>query len=134
MNEKLAFVLGFAADDMIKEAPARSRAQQRFMGAELARARRGEKTQTGMSIKQLHDFAATKHKGLPEHVPQEKAAAPTRNSAIPAAAMEHRHAPASPAPHRRHSKPFEGMPPRFFESIGGRNSMETTERGTACVE
>jgi hypothetical protein len=31
--------------------------QQRFMGADLARSRRGEKTQTGMSEEQLRDFA-----------------------------------------------------------------------------
>lgn len=47
--------------------PAKSVAQQQFMGAELARKRRGESTETGMSEKQLQDFAGTKHKGLPEH-------------------------------------------------------------------
>jgi hypothetical protein len=41
--------------------PAKSDKQQRFMGAELARKRAGEKTQTGMSEKQLEDFA-TKRK------------------------------------------------------------------------
>ena len=35
------------------------------MGAELARKRAGESTQTGMSEKQLKDFASTKRKGLP---------------------------------------------------------------------
>lgn len=45
--------------------PSVSKAQQRFMGAELARKRAGEKTQTGMSAKQLEDFASTKRKGLP---------------------------------------------------------------------
>lgn len=43
--------------------PAVSKKQQRFMGAELSRKRRGEKTQTGMSEKQLEDFARNpKHK------------------------------------------------------------------------
>jgi len=37
--------------------PATSEAQRRFMGAELARKRAGEKTQTGMSEDQLADFA-----------------------------------------------------------------------------
>jgi uncharacterized protein DUF3008 len=45
--------------------PAVSQAQQRFMGAELARKRAGKKTKTGMSAKQLSDFASTKRKGLP---------------------------------------------------------------------
>jgi len=48
--------------------PAKSKAQQRFMGAELARARAGKKTQTGMSQSQLKDFAGTKQKGLPSRV------------------------------------------------------------------
>jgi len=45
--------------------PARSKAQQRFMGAELARERAGKKTKTGMAASQLEDFASTKLKGLP---------------------------------------------------------------------
>ncbi len=45
--------------------PAVSRKQQRFMGAELSRKRAGKKTQTGMSAKQLEEFASTKQKGLP---------------------------------------------------------------------
>lgn len=48
--------------------PARSKAQQRFMGAELARARAGKKTRTGMSEGQLRDFASTRLKGLPSRV------------------------------------------------------------------
>lgn len=40
--------------------PAVSEKQRRFMGAELARKRAGEKTQTGMSEKQLRDFARSK--------------------------------------------------------------------------
>lgn len=46
--------------------PAKSKAQQRFMGAELARKRAGKKTKTGMSEKQLEDYASTKRKGLPD--------------------------------------------------------------------
>ena len=45
--------------------PAKSKAQQRFMGAELARKRAGKKTRTGMSERQLHEFASTRRKGLP---------------------------------------------------------------------
>ena len=45
--------------------PAVSRAQQAFMGAELARKRKGKKTRTGMSEKQLAEYAGTKTKGLP---------------------------------------------------------------------
>jgi len=37
--------------------PARSEKQRKFMGAELARKRAGKKTKTGMSEKQLEDFA-----------------------------------------------------------------------------
>jgi len=45
--------------------PAVSRKQQKMMGAELARKRAGKKTKTGMSEKQLEEFASTKRKGLP---------------------------------------------------------------------
>jgi len=45
--------------------PAKSKAQQRFMGAELARERAGKETKTGMKESQLEDFAGTKLKGLP---------------------------------------------------------------------
>ena len=45
--------------------PSVSRRQQKFMGAELARKRAGKKTITGMSEKQLKEFASTKRKGLP---------------------------------------------------------------------
>lgn len=48
--------------------PAKSKAQQRMMGADLARARAGKKTKTGMSEGQLEDFASTKRKGLPSKV------------------------------------------------------------------
>lgn len=37
--------------------PAKSEKQRRFMGAELARKRKGKKTKTGMSEAQLKDFA-----------------------------------------------------------------------------
>ena len=46
--------------------PSTSKAQQEFMGAELARKRAGEATRTNMSEKQIEDFAKTKRKGLPE--------------------------------------------------------------------
>ena len=46
--------------------PAKSRKQQQFMGAELARKRAGKRTKTKMSERQLKDYAATKHKELPE--------------------------------------------------------------------
>jgi hypothetical protein len=45
--------------------PAKSKAQQRFFGAELARERAGKKTETGLGPKELKKFAGTKHKGLP---------------------------------------------------------------------
>lgn len=46
--------------------PSVSQAQQSFMGAELARKRAGKSTQTGMSEKQLREFASTKRRGLPK--------------------------------------------------------------------
>jgi hypothetical protein len=46
--------------------PAVSRVQQRMAGADLARARAGKPTRTGMTEAQLTDFASTSHKGLPE--------------------------------------------------------------------
>ena len=45
--------------------PAKSKAQQRLMGADLARARAGKKTRTGMSQSRLEEYASTKRKGLP---------------------------------------------------------------------
>jgi Protein of unknwon function (DUF3008) len=48
--------------------PSKSQVQQKFMGADLARARAGKKTKTGMSEEQLEDFASTKRKGLPKRV------------------------------------------------------------------
>ncbi len=38
--------------------PAKSEKQRRFMGAELSRKRAGKKTRTGMSEKQLREFAS----------------------------------------------------------------------------
>ena len=45
--------------------PSVSRAQQRLMGADLARARAGKKTRTGMGEAQLQEYASTPRKGLP---------------------------------------------------------------------
>lgn len=45
--------------------PPKSKVQQRFMGAELARKRAGKKTKTGMSEAQLVDFATKPKKKLP---------------------------------------------------------------------
>jgi hypothetical protein len=38
--------------------PAKSEKQRKFMGAELQRKREGKKTETGMSEKQLEEFAS----------------------------------------------------------------------------
>ena len=46
--------------------PSVSKKQQRYMGMELAKERKTGHNDTGMSEKQLHDYAATKRKGLPE--------------------------------------------------------------------
>lgn len=48
--------------------PAKSKAQQRFFGAELGRARAGQKTETGLPAKELKKFAGTKTAGLPKKV------------------------------------------------------------------
>jgi len=40
--------------------PAKSEKQRKFMGAELGRKRAGKKTKTGMSEKQLKDYAKKK--------------------------------------------------------------------------
>lgn len=45
--------------------PSTSKKQQKFMGAELARKRKGKKTRTHMTEAQMEEFASTKHKGLP---------------------------------------------------------------------
>jgi len=46
--------------------PAKSKKQQQFMGAELARKRAGKRTKTRMTEQQLREYAGTKHKGLPK--------------------------------------------------------------------
>ena len=52
--------------------PAVSKAQQRLMGAELARKRAGKKTKTKMTEAQLEEFASTKTKKLPKRVRKRK--------------------------------------------------------------
>lgn len=52
--------------------PAVSKKQQRFTGAELARKRAGKKTRSGMTEKQLEEFAHTKRKGLPARAKKKK--------------------------------------------------------------
>ena len=52
--------------------PAKSKKQQSLMGADLTRLRAGKKTKTGMSEKQLKDFASTKRKGLPAKAKKRK--------------------------------------------------------------
>jgi len=42
--------------------PAKTEKQRKFMGAELARKRKRKKTKTGMTEKQLKDFARKKRK------------------------------------------------------------------------
>ena len=65
-NEMSATTSNF--DPVLKETymPAVSQAQRRFMGAELARKKKGKKTRTKMSRSQLAEFARTKEEGLPE--------------------------------------------------------------------
>lgn len=48
--------------------PAKSKDQQKFMGAELQRKREGKPTKTDMGEEQLSDFASTKRKNLPKKV------------------------------------------------------------------
>ncbi len=45
--------------------PAKTKRQQRFMGAELARRRSGKKTKTGMSEQQLREFVSKKENNMP---------------------------------------------------------------------
>ena len=47
--------------------PAKSKVQQKFFGAELARKRAGKRTRTKMTEEQLREYAGTKRKGLPAH-------------------------------------------------------------------
>ena len=46
--------------------PSVSKAQQRLMGADLARAKAGKRTRTGMSEEKLEEYARTSKKKLPE--------------------------------------------------------------------
>lgn len=52
--------------------PAVSKAQQRLMGAELARKKAGKKTRTKMTTKQLKEFAGTKRSKLPSKIGRHK--------------------------------------------------------------
>ena len=52
--------------------PAKSKAQRRMMGADLARAKAGKETKTGMTLAQLSDYASTPEKGLPKRVKKGK--------------------------------------------------------------
>jgi len=45
--------------------PAVSKKQRRFMALELKRKKAGKRTKTGMTKKQLEEFARTPEKGLP---------------------------------------------------------------------
>lgn len=45
--------------------PARTRKQQKMMGADLARARKGKKTRTGMSESELEEMARKPKGGYP---------------------------------------------------------------------
>ncbi len=50
-----------------------SKAQQQLAGADLRRKRQGKKTRTGMTERQLKDYAATPRKGLPKRVRSRRA-------------------------------------------------------------
>jgi len=52
--------------------PAKSERQRKYMGAELARKRAGQKTETGMSETQLEDFAKNPPKPKPPKPPKRK--------------------------------------------------------------
>jgi hypothetical protein len=51
--------------------PSESKAQQHYMGMKYAQAKKGKNT-TGMTTKQLKDFASTKTKGLPAHAKKKR--------------------------------------------------------------
>lgn len=56
--------------------PAKSKAQQMMMGAELRRRKKGMKSRMkGMSMSQLEEFASTKRKGLPKRARSSKGGA-----------------------------------------------------------
>jgi hypothetical protein len=52
--------------------PARSKKQQQWAGAELARRRSGKAPKSDISTESLTEFAETKHKGLPTKVKGKK--------------------------------------------------------------
>ena len=54
--------------------PAKSKAQQEFFGAELARKRAGKRTRTKLSETQLEDYASTSTRGLPQRARKKKRA------------------------------------------------------------
>lgn len=62
--------------------PAVSKVQQEMMGADLARARAGKKTRTGMSIDQLKEFASAPREGLPYRTKESKRRRRTKVAAI----------------------------------------------------
>lgn len=69
---------GFENAEQRLDEKAVSKAQQKFMGMVYAAKKGGKpaskevaKVARGMSKKSAHDFAATKHKGKPEHVTDE---------------------------------------------------------------
>ncbi len=49
--------------------PAVSKKQRQFMAIELEKAKAGEATKTGMSVKQLEHYANTPEEGLPDRIP-----------------------------------------------------------------
>jgi hypothetical protein len=59
--------------------PATSEKQRRYFGAELARKRAGQKTDTGMTESQLEDFASAIVK--PKRPPQPRKPRPTQPTA-----------------------------------------------------
>jgi hypothetical protein len=52
--------------------PAKSKKQQQFFGAELARKRKGQKTETGLDVEEIKKFAGTPTKNLPTRVKPRK--------------------------------------------------------------
>lgn len=60
LRKRAAGIIGPETPIRRLEVPAKSEKQRKFMGAELARKRAGKKTRTGMSEKQVEDFASKK--------------------------------------------------------------------------
>lgn len=52
--------------------PSVSKAQQRMMAEDLAKARAGQPTRTGMTIKQLEEYTSTPTHDLPERTKPKK--------------------------------------------------------------